>query len=200
MKALLASLFIALLYVTPANASSKFDLTFNFGPSLSQSGGIEDLGDPSINTGLGFNFFVRPSHGLGFTFNNEFDFDGSKKFPLIDDASISTFDLHYAYRFISGKFNIVIEPGFGWQTLYDESADYYYGYAYYDDLSTALIFNYKIFARYILNEWESGDMSTSGSFFLGAGIIQTFSMEDDLNGRDISGNRLSMLFQVGVGW
>lgn len=198
---ILASLFlVALFYVTPTKAASNFDLTFNFGPSISQNGDIEELGEPDISTGIGFNYFFRPMHGLGFSFNSEFDFEGSRQQPFVEDGSISTFDIHYAFRYLSPRFHIVFEPGFGWQTLYDRSADYYWGYWYYDDLSTAFILNYKLFARFIVSEWDAGDMTTSGSFFIGAGVIQNFSFEDDLYGRDISGNRLAALFQVGVGW
>jgi hypothetical protein len=200
MKVLFASILLAMFYIAPANAVSKFDLTFNLGPSLTQGGNIQDIGNPNMNTGFGFNYFIVPNHGIGFTVNNEFDFDGSKKLPRIDDASITTFDLHYAYRYINGKFHIVFEPGFGWQTLYSNSGDYYAGYYYYDDLSTAFILDYKLFARYIVKEWENDDTSSTGTFFLGAGIIQTFSLNDDLYGKDISGNRFAMLFQVGVGW
>lgn len=194
MKFLIATVLLGIIIVTPTKAASNFDLSYAIGPSLSESGGVEDLGDPNFNTLLEFNYFFKPSHGIGFGLHNALDLDGSSKFPLIDDANISTIDIHYALRLIKGNFHFLIEPGFGWQTLYDQSSDIY-GYYYYDDLSTALIVNYKLMARYILKEWDE-----SGSVFAGAGISQIFSMDDDLNGRDISGNRLSMLIQVGVGW
>ena len=200
MKALLLSLFIITISHLPAKAVSHFDLTFNLGPSLNQSGSIKDLGDPNVSTGIGFNYFFKDSHGFGFSYNNESSFEGSKKFPAINDASISTFDIHYSYRWINKKFHLVFEPGFGVQTIYDESNDYYWGYYYYDDLSTSWIFNYKIFGRYMITEWDPGDGTMSNNFFLGAGIIQHFSFNDDYNGRDISGNRLAALFQIGIGW
>lgn len=199
MKMIFAFILV-FFYILPATAASRMDLTFNIGPAISESGNISELGDPSFNTGLGFNYYVKPNHGVGFSFNNEFDFDGSKTFPLLNNASISTFDLHYAYRHMMGRFQLVFEPGFGWQTLYDDSGDYYYGYTYYQDLTTAWILDYKLFARYVIKEWASGEMTTSGSFFIGAGIIHIFSMNDDLNGKDVSGNRLSAVFQIGVGW
>lgn len=193
-------LIIFTLFVSRAQATSRMDLNFNIGPSLDQSGNIQDLGDPDINTGFEFNYFFREKHGLGFSFSNEFDFNGSRKFPGIENASISTFDIHYAYRHIfSPKFHVLFEPGFGWQTIYDDTGDYYWYYSYYDDLSTAIVLDYKIMARYILKEWEQEGESV-GSFYLGAGIQQIFSLEDELNGRDISGSRLSMLFQIGVGF
>jgi hypothetical protein len=197
---LFSILALMLIFVLTAQAVSNFDLTFNFGPSLAQSGAISDLGSPNINTGLGFNYFFRPNHGLGFTYNNEFDFDGSSKFKTIDNASISTFDLHYAYRYMKGKFQFLFEPGIGWQTVYEQTQDYYWGYFYMDDLTTSFVFDYKLLARYVVKEWQSGEMTSSGSFFVGGGIIQTFSFSDELNGKDISGNRLALLFQVGVGW
>jgi hypothetical protein len=200
MKSILALILLGLMYVVPASAVSRAEITFNIGPAISESGNVSDLGEPNFNTGFGFNYFVAPNHGVGFAFNNEFDFDGSKEFPRLDNASISTFDIHYAYRFIKNKFQFVFEPGFGWQTLYDDSGDYYYGYAYYTDLSTAWIVDYKLFVRYVISEWTSGEMTSSGSFFIGAGIIHIFSTNDDLNGKDVSGNRLSALFQLGVGW
>lgn len=200
MKALMSFLILMFISILPARAASSFDLSFNFGPSLSQNGNIEELGSPNLNTGLGFNYFFRENHGLGFTYNNEWSFDGEDQLRTLDNASISQFDLHYAYRFMKGNFHILFEPGIGWQTLYDQTQDYYWGYFYLDDLSTAFILDYKLLARYVLTEWQSGDMTSSGSFFVGGGIIQTFSFNDDLHGKDIAGNRLSLLFQIGVGW
>ncbi len=200
MKTFLLSVLIVLFYALPASAVSNFDFTFNFGPSLSQSGNIDKLGEPNINTGFGFNYYFQPKHGIGFSYNNESSFEGTSKTPAIRDASISTFDLHYSYRYIKNKFHFIVEPGLGWQTIYDETSDPYWGYYYYDDLTTALILNYKLMVRYIVKEWDPGDGSMSGSFFLGAGIIQTFSFDDDLNGQDISGSRLASIFQIGVGW
>ena len=194
------TVLLALLYALPAQAVSNFDLTFNLGPSISQSGNIEELGTPNLSTGIGFNYFLLPAHGVGFGYNNESSFDGSKKQPLINNASISTFDIHYAYRYIKKRFHFVFEPGMGWQTIYDQSNDYYTGYYYYEALTTSFILNYKLFARFILKEWDDGLGNMSGSFFLGAGIIHTFSYADNLYGRDISGNRMSALFQVGLGW
>lgn len=202
MKSIIASLLLLTVFIAAptARAYSTMDINFNLGPSLSQSGGISDLGDPNINTGFEFNYFFRENHGIGFSYSNEFDFDGSRKFPGIDNGSISTFDLHYAYRhFFTPKFHVLFEPGFGWQTLYDQSGDYYWYYAYYDDLSTALIFDYKLMARFILKEWDKDEGST-GTFYLGAGVQQIFSFDDSLNGKDISGNRLAMLFQIGFGF
>jgi hypothetical protein len=200
MKTIFFVLFLTILSVAPAKALSTFDLTFNFGPSAFQSGNIQDLGSPNFNTGFGFNYFFRPEHGVGFAFNNEFDFEGSSKLPILDNASISTFDFHYAFRKEAGKFQLVFEPGLGWQTLYDKSSDYYWGYYYYDDISTAFILNYKLFARYNITEWEGGDMTSSGSFFIGAGIMQTFSFSDTYKGKDIDGSRFAAMFQLGVGW
>lgn len=178
---------------------SRFDITFNFGPSLMQTGGIEDLGNPDLSTGLGFNFFFHQNHGIGFSASNEWDFDGSREIPL-RDGSISTFDVHYAGRyFFNPKFSLVFEPGFGWQTLYDESRDYYWGYWYYDDLSTAMVLMYKLMARFSVSEWGT-ETTTPGSFFLGAGIQQIFTMDDSVFGEDISGSRMSLLFQAGIGF
>lgn len=200
MKSIIASLLLFCVTIGHARAASQMDLNFNLGPSLMQSGDIEDLGEPNINTGFEFNYFFHEHHGIGFGYSNEFDFEGTSKFPGIKDASISTFDLHYAYRAIfSPKFHVLFEPGIGWQTLYDDTGDYYWYYSYYDDLSTAMVLNYKLMARFIVKEWEQEGTST-GSFYLGAGIQQIFSFNDDLRGEDISGNRLSMLFQIGVGF
>jgi hypothetical protein len=59
------TVFLALLYALPARAVSNFDLTFNLGPSISQSGNIEELGTPNLSTGIGFNYFLLPAHGVG---------------------------------------------------------------------------------------------------------------------------------------
>lgn len=182
-----------------AKEVSKFDFTFNFGPSLTQNGPIEDIGEPDLNTGLAFNYFFKPQHGVGFGFLHEFSFEGSREFPDIDNASISTFDVHYSFRHIMGNFHILFEPGIGWQTFYDTNNDVYWEY-YYDDLSSSMIYNYKLLFRYIISEFDSGIEGSAGSFFAGAGIVQTFSVNDEYKNKDISGNRLSALFQLGVGW
>lgn len=199
MNVFFASIIVLLISITPGMATSKMDVSLNFGPSIAQYGAIDDLGDPSINTGLEFNFFIKEAHGVGFSFSNEFDFEGSSKFPGIREASISTFDIHYVYRQIfSPKFQLLFAPGIGWQTLYDETGDYYWYYTYYDDLSTSLILDYKLMGRFIVSEW--GSEGTDGSFFLGGGIMQIFSMDDSYNGKDISGSRISFLFQIGLGF
>lgn len=170
---------------------TKSEISFNFGPSLSQNGNISDLGDPTVNTGFDFNYFFTDVHGLGVSYSNEFEFDGSSKFPLIEDGSISTWSLHYAFRLpLSEKFRLLITPGFGLQTLYDKTGDYYWGYVYNDDLSHSWVFDYKITGQLYLGE----------AFFIGAGIIHIFSLEDDYKGRDITGDRLSGLVHIGIGY
>lgn len=200
MKLLLYSVFIALLiHVVPAQAKPGFDITFNFGPSLGQDGNISDLGDPGISTGFGINYYLNLNHGIGLSYNNESTFNGSDKFPDITNGSITTFDLHYAFRYIKNYFHIVFEPGIGRQTLYDGDTDPYWGYFYNDELSTAAVLNYKLFFRYVLTQWDQADV-TQGSFFMGAGVIHNFSIDDSLYGHDISGNRLAAVFQLGLGW
>jgi hypothetical protein len=199
MKALFFAALLILCYLRQAQAASNLDLTFIIGPSMNQSGGIEDLGEPEINTGIGFNYFIKPAHGIGFSYSNESTFDGTKELPSVRDASINTLDLHYAYRYITKRIHLVFEPGFGVQTLYNKASDSW-GYSYYDPISTGFILNYKLFGRFIVMEWDAGEMTSSGNFFLGVGIIQNFSSNDDYNGKDISGSRLASVFQIGVGW
>lgn len=194
MKLKLIATILTFLFLIPAFAQSKMEFNFNVGGTLTENGNISDLGESGLNTGFGFNYYLKPNHGVGFSVSNAYDIDGTTKFSLLEDGNISVVDIHYTYRYIRNKFHFIIEPGFGWQTIYDETEDIY-GYSYYNDLSTALALNYKLFARYILNEW--GD---DNNFFAGAGIIHQFSMDDKLNGRDISGNRLSLLFQFGFGF
>ncbi len=200
MKVLLSFVLLMMVSILPAHALNSLELTFNFGPSITQTGNIQDLGDPTFNTGMGFNYFFKPNHGAGFTFNSEYDFEGTSTIRGINDASITTFDFHYAYRYVKNRFHLVFEPGIGWQTIYERSQDYYWGYWYMDDVSTAFIFDYKLLARFVVSEWNAGDMNSSGSFFVGGGVIQTFSFNDSLNGHDIDGSRMAFLFQVGLGW
>jgi hypothetical protein len=189
-----------LLFAFSARSATNLDVSFFFGPSLSQNGNIDKLGDPDFSTAFEFNYFFHPKHGIGLFIGNEFDFEGTSDTPAIRDASIHTFDLHYAFRhrFPNSKLMFTFTPGFGIQTIYDESKDYYWGYAYYDDISTAWIFDYKLMMDYIVSEWDSGGRTSN--FFLGVGISQIFSMDDDYAGQDISGNRLSALFRLGVGF
>jgi hypothetical protein len=82
---------------------SVFDFSFDFGPSLAQTGDIRDLGKPSTIWGMDFNFYFRPSHGLGMAFQNE---SGFKR-----NLDILSFDLHYVYRkFLSPKWYLNFEP------------------------------------------------------------------------------------------
>lgn len=200
MKALLSLALLWMMSTLQAQALSNFDITFNFGPSISQTGNIQDLGDPSFNTGMGFNYFFRPNHGAGFSFTSEYDFDGTSKFKGLNEGSITTFDFHYSYRFVKNRFHLLFEPGLGWQTLYERSQDYYWGYWYMDDVSTSFIFDYKLLGRFIVSEWGAGDMTSSGMFFVGGGLMQIFSLNDSYNGKDISGSRMALLFQLGLGW
>lgn len=189
-----------LLFSFLAKAHPNMELSFFMGPSLMQNGGIEKLGDPNVNTGFQFDYFFNKKHGIGISTSNEFGWDGSTSLPTVRDASMHTFDLHYAYRhyFKNQKLRISFTPGIGWQTLYDEDQDFYWGYSYYDDLSSAWILDYKLMFDYVLQEW--GDEGYESNFFLGVGVMQVFSFNDDLYGRDISGNRLSGLFRVGLGF
>lgn len=185
------------LITLPVMAVNNMDVSFFFGPSLSQSGNIQDMGDPNFNTAFSYNYYIKESHGIGVSISNEYDFEGTSEQPTIRDGSAHTFELHYAFRYIpkNSRFKFNFQPGFGIQTFYDESQDYYWGYVYYDDISSAWIFNYKLLVDYTLVEWE-GDTN----FFVGGGLSQVFSFNDEYRGQDISGNRLSFLFQVGVGF
>ena len=187
-----STLILTFFWHLSAQALPRFEFSLNLGPSLSQSGSIQDLGDPNINTGYEFNYFFSDSHGVGFSYSNEFDFDGSDKFKNLEEGSISTFDIHYAYRLpLSPNFHFMFEPGFGWQTLYEKHRDLYWGYNYQNDLSHALILDYKLMVRYHFGDIEGQ------TFFLGGGFMQIFSFDDDYKGKDISGSRFSGLFQAG---
>lgn len=197
--------FIAIIlsvFALKANAYTKSELSFYFGPSISQSGNIQDLGDPDFNTAFEYNYYFKKNHGMGVSFGNEYDFDGGTKFPTIRDASIHTWDLHYSFRYRpeNSRLQLVFSPGVGIQTIYDESQDYYWGFTYYDDLSSAWVLNYKLMATYMISEWKSESSGNDRNFFLGAGVTQIFSFDDRYKGKDISGSRFSGLFQLGFGF
>jgi hypothetical protein len=120
----------------------------------------------------------------------------------VHDASIQTWDIHYAFRFRpqNSIIQFTFTPGFGMQTLYSASADYYWGYWYYNSLSTAWVFDYKLMMDFVLKENKDENGMSRSSVFVGFGINQIFSMNDDYQGRDISGSRLSGLFRVGFGF
>lgn len=181
-------------------AQTRNEISFFLGPSITQSGGISDLGDPTFNTSFQYNYFLNENHGFGLSFGNEYDYDGSSKFPGIKDGSIHTFDFHYAFRwfFNNKKMRFTFTPGIGIQTLYDQYRDFYWGYMYYDDLSTAWIADYKLMFDYVVSQWETD--GTPRSFFVGVGVQQVFSFNDEYRGQDISGSRLSGLFRLGLGF
>lgn len=186
-------LLLGLILATPlARAYPKMDLSFMMGPSLSQSGGIEKIGDPNTNIVFEFNYFFHKHHGAGISIGNEFPFDGEGSLSRADGASMHLWEVHYAYRHLfSRKVMLTVSPGVGIQTLYS-SYDDYYNYAIYEDLSTAWAWNYKILLDYLFVDWD-----TEAPVFVGAGINQIFSMDDRFGGEDISGSRLSLLFRVG---
>ena len=187
-------ILVFLLMTCSLGALAEADLSLYLGPSLSQSGDIEDLGKPEMNSGFEFNYFFNQHHGIGAGFGNEFQFEGSEKLPTLRDASIQTFDIHYAYkyRFQNSPFRITFTPGIAYQTLYKQSRDYFWGYFYYDSLSSAWALSYKLMFDFIIKEWDD-----NSNIFIGAGLNQIFSFDDDLYGRDISGNRLSAIFRFG---
>lgn len=188
-------LFLAFLSLS-VMASTNMDASFMFGPSLSQTGNVEDLGDPDMNLIVDFNYYFKDMHGIGLSIGNEYNFDGGNEFKKLNDGSLHTFEVHYSFRhqFVDTKFKVTFSPGFGWQTLYMQSNDYYWGYNYYDDLSTSWVIDYKLLFDYIFFNDDSVN------FFAGVGLTQIMSLDDNLNGKDISGVRTSGLFRVGVGF
>lgn len=195
-------LITLLLFLIPISSFgwSNMDITLSFGPSITQTGNIQRLGDPSLVTGLEFNYFFVENHGIGFGSSTEYDFDGgNNKFDSFDEMSAHAFDIHYSYRhFFSPKFRMVFSPGFGSQTIYKGYRDPYTGWYYYDDLTTALMVNYRLWFDFILSEWDTN--GNDGNFFLGLGIMQTYTWDDDFRGEDISGSRMSGLFRAGIGF
>lgn len=191
-------LFLSLFLFSSFSRAGNMEVLFHLGPSLFQTGDIEELGSPQVNTSFQFDYYFNEAHGMGISWGNEFDFDGSGKLSaLMDDNSIHTFDVHYAYRKMLGasKFRFSFTPGLGWQTLYDQAWDYYWGYTYYQSVSSSWVFNYKLMMDYIVKDWGNGQQ-----FFLGAGITQIWSFSDEYRGEDISGSRVSMLFRAGFGF
>jgi hypothetical protein len=191
-------LFLSLILFSGVSQATNMELTFHLGPSLFQTGDIEELGSPQINTSFQFDYFATDNHGIGASWGNEFDFDGSGKLSAVmEDNSVHTFDIHYAYRKMLGSsnFRLSFNPGIGWQTLYDQAWDYYWGYTYYDAVSSAFILNYKLMVDYVVKDWNNEQQ-----FFVGTGITQVFSFNDEYRGQDISGSRMSMLFRAGFGF
>lgn len=194
-------LLTLLLFLIPISsfAWSNMDVTLGFGPSLSQNGNVAKLGDPSMSTEFEFNYFFTEKHGIGFGSSSEYDFDGGNNFPGYDEISAHTFDIHYSYRhYWSPRFRTVFSPGLGVQTLYKGYTDPYTGWYYYDDLSTAFALNYRLWFDYIISEWDTN--GNDGNFFLGLGLMQNFTFNDDFRGKDISGNRLSGILRAGIGF
>jgi hypothetical protein len=193
--------FIAFVFLSVpllSRAAPNWEASMYVGPSLSQSGEIEDLGDPNTNVGFELDYFFGDRHGLGISSGNEFDWGGGDEFPEIETASISTFDLHYAfrYRFKDTKYRLFFAPGIGSQTIYNDPGDYWE--EAYQDLSTAWVINYKLMVDYVVHEWESNE--DERWFFVGAGVTQIFSFNDEYQGKDISGNRLSGIVRIGIGF
>lgn len=193
------ALFVSMIsFSKPSKAEPNMDLIFHLGPSLFQTGNIQNLGSPTFNTSIQFDYYLNNNHGLGVAWGNEFDFEGEGRLSaFMDDNSIHTFDIHYAYKrtFPNTKLRFSFTPGFGWQTLYDASTDYYWGVTYQRSLSSSFVLNYKLMLDYIVKTWNEDQ-----NLFLGAGLSQIWTLNGDYKGQDLTGSRTSLLFRIGVGF
>lgn len=191
------ALFVSMFTLSkPSKAEPNMEFMFHLGPSLFQTGNIQKLGTPTFNTNIEFNYYLNDNHGLGASWGNEFDFEGDGPLSaFMDDNSIHTFDLHYAYkkRIPDTKWRFTFTPGLGWQTLYDAATDYYWGVTYQRSLASSWVFNYKLMLDYLVKEWSEDQY-----LFLGAGISQIWTLNGDYKGQDLTGSRTSLLFRIGV--
>jgi hypothetical protein len=184
-------IFLLLLIATPLFAQenpafTRWDLSLYWGPSLSQFGGIQELGKPNFNTIVEANYYFKKNHGFGASVGNEFGFDSSSKFPE-DTFSVHTLELHYTWRYRpeGTPIQFSASPGAGIQTLY--------GTDELNGLSTGWALDYKIMADLIIGEWDYGK-----DMFAGLGFTQIFSFNDSYRGVDISGSRASALLRIGT--
>jgi len=161
-----------------------FEFMFDTGPSLTQTGNVDRLGDPNIIWGMDFNWYFSAMHGVGMAFQWESDFTSN--------GSIFSGDFHYVYRrFLTPKFSFNFEPGVGYQTLVQ---DYNNCYRCNQNLSSTLMVDYRLMFNYVLGTWNMADVEIM-NFFIGAGVVHQYGFSGETNG-----SRLGLLFRLGMGF
>ena len=183
---------------------SSFDIVFDGGPSLSQSGEIRELGDPSGIFSMEFNYFPKPKHGMGLVFSSEFGFSGSRNQRVIEEfdgrsnyyASASYFGLQYIYRhFLTQKVFLTFGIGGGSQFISDNDSNRYRGR---DNGTIDFAMSDKLMLNWIFYRWKTP--GTDLDFFTGIGLNHFWTPSARMNGQDLSGHRVSGLLRFGMGF
>lgn len=186
------------------NSYSVFEFMMDFGPSLTQSGKIKELGDPSGIWAMEFNFYPKPNHGVGMAFSSEFNFSGGDSPRIIDEfsgrssyhATASYFGLQYIYRhFLNEKWYVSFAIGPGFQVITEDRYNHYHGN---DNGTIDFAIADKLMLNWIFSSWKTP--GTDIDFFTGIGINHYWSPSADLNGQDLSGHRISGLLRIGMGF
>lgn len=168
-----------------------FDFMFDLGPSLTQTGPVRKLGDPSSIWGMNFNWYFSGNHGAGMNFQWEYGFDKPKS--GYSHSSIFSGDFHYVYRhLLSQKFSVNFEPGLGFQGL---SSNYNNcRYCRNRNFDSTFMLDYRLMLQYVLGTWRLADIDIL-DYFIGAGIVQQYGVSGDTGG-----SRYGLLFRIGFGF
>ena len=179
---------------------SAFEVILDGGPSLAQLGNVKELGKPSGLVSMEFNFYPIPKHGFGMVFSNEFNFDGGENTrvdsKLRHGADLSYLGLQYVFRHhFREDLYLSFGIGAGMQFISDKRNDSRRN----DDIRT----DFAMADKLMLN-WVFHQFSASGAqrldLFTGTGVAHFWAPSASINGQDVSGQRFSWIFRIGMGF
>ncbi|WP_408099143.1 hypothetical protein ACJVC5_09545 [Peredibacter sp. HCB2-198] len=183
---------------------SAVEFLIDGGAPIGQYGDIEELGKPHGIVAFEFNFYLRPNHGLGFVFSNENDFDGSNNQKIINEfderrnysAAISFFGIQYIYRhFFTQNVYLTYAPSLGVQFIEDSKENDRNN----RESSTDFAFSEKLMLNWRFYQFQAANYEMM-DFFTGIGIVHHWAPTPEVNGQDLSGNRLNAVVRLGFGF
>lgn len=183
---------------------SAVEFIIDGGSGIGQYGNIEELGKPHGIVAIELNFFLRPNHGFGMVFSSESDFDGSNNPKILSEfdggrgysAGVTYFGLQYVYRhFFTPDVYLTYGPGTGAQFIEDMKENDRNN----RESSTDFAFSEKLMLNWRFHQWNTPSYEVM-DFFTGIGVVHYWSPTPEVNGQDLSGNRLSALLRFGMGF
>ncbi|WPU66233.1 hypothetical protein [Peredibacter starrii] len=183
---------------------SAVELMLDGGFPIGQYGDIKELGGPSSILAFEINFYLNAHHGVGVVFSNEYDFDGSDNPKIINEfderrnysAGISFIGAQYVYRhFFTQNLYFTYGPGIGVQFIEDLKENDRNN----RESSTTFAFSEKLMLNWRFYQFQAANYQMM-DFVTGFGVIHHWAPSVEVNGQDLSGNRLNFLFRVGFGF
>lgn len=192
---------------TEEQSYTAFELSFEGGPSLLNIGASNNLGKGDSFLGMNLNFFASANHGGGFGLTAESSIKNGQSDSLASafkkgsdyEAQTTAFVFNYVYRhYFNERFTMQYEPGIGWQDIKDKDDKK-------SDKSIKTIETTFIFQQKIMFNWNylivnREPVMPQANYFLGVGLIHTYTPHGKIGGMSIEGNRVGGLIRVGFGF